>query len=153
MSGTLGQDHATVAAGLASSSAMLRSEAEHLDATLRALVTRLSSVPGLNMSVGYRQGILRRLVGDLPYINDMNRRNGQIERLSIVTGPHSYWLHCDQRSIRCGREAVPPEPGHEEEMSFSAWAKTLFDEIASQNFVNHDSLLALRQLVEDDRVD
>ncbi len=40
-----------------------------------------------------------------------------------------------------------------EELAFSAWATALFDEIARQNLVNHESLVALRRLVEQDRVD
>jgi len=141
-------------AGLDSTSAMVRAEAEHLDATLQALVTRLSSVPGLNMSVSYRHGRLRRLLGDLPYINDMSRRTEPIQRIVIVIGPHSYWLHSDPGSITCGRDAISPQPGEpHEELTFSDWAKALFDEIASQNVVNHDSLVALRHLVEQDRVD
>ena len=38
-----------------------------------------------------------------------------------------------------------------EELPFSAWANALLDEIARQNFVNHESLVALRHLVEHDR--
>jgi hypothetical protein len=142
------------AAGLDSSSAMVRVEADHLDATLNALVTRLSSVPALNLSVSYRQGKLRRFLGDLPYLNDMNRPTGPIQRIAIVVGRHSYWLHSEFGSIRCGRDAVSPKSGESnQELTFSVWARTLFDEIASQNLVNHDSLVALRHLVEHDRVD
>ena len=133
---------------------MVRAEAEHLDATLQALVTRLTSVPGLNMSVWYRRGRMRRLLGDLPYINDMSRRTGPIERIVIVIGPHSYWLRSDAGSISCGRDAISPRPGESnQELTFPTWAKALFDEIAGQNVVNHDSLVALRRLVEQDRVD
>src|SRR5271169_418640 len=39
------------AAGFDSSSAMVRADSDYLDATLHALVKRLSSVPGLNMTV------------------------------------------------------------------------------------------------------
>jgi hypothetical protein len=142
------------AARLDSSSAMVRAEADHLDATLHALVTRLSSVPGLQMSVSYRHGKLRRLFGDLPYINDLNRRTSPIQRVVIAVGPYSYWLHSDLGSIRCGRDAISAQPGQViGELTFSVWAKTLSDEIARQNLVNHDSLVALRHLVESDRVD
>ena len=36
-------------------------------------------------------------------------------------------------------------------LSFSAWAETLFEAIAEQNLVNHDSMAALRQLIEQDQ--
>jgi hypothetical protein len=141
------------AAGLDSSSAMVRAESDHLDATLHALVKRLSSVPGLKMTVSHRHGKLRRLIGDLPYINDLHRGTDPIHKIVIVVGPCSYWLHADHGSIECGREGSSFEPGQgKEELSFSVWATTLFDEIARQNFVNHESMVALRRLVEQDRV-
>jgi hypothetical protein len=137
-------------AGLDSSAALVRAESDHLDATLHALVARLASVPGLKVSVSYRRGKLRRLLGDLPYINDLNRRTGPIHRLLVAVGMRSYWVHADHGSIRCGRELAPNDS---EEMRFVAWATSLFDEIAAQNFVNYESMVALRRLVEQDRVD
>lgn len=142
-------------AGLDFSSAMVRGESRHLDATLHALVRRLSSVPGLKMAVSYRHGKLRRLLGDLPYINDLHRQTDPVHTIVVVVGPCSYWLRSEDGSIKCGREItsiVPPQV-KEEELSFPVWATTLFDDIAQQNFVNHDSMLALRHLVEQDRVE
>ena len=139
---------------LDSTSAMVRAEADYLDATLHALVTRLATVPGLSMSVSYRHGRLRRLFGDVPYVNDLNRRTGSIQRIVIAVGPRSYWLHSDLGAIRCGRDPSPPQPGQgEADLTFSAWASALFEDIATQNMINHDSLVALRHLVERDRVD
>jgi hypothetical protein len=140
-------------ADLDSSSALVRAEADHLDSTLHALVTRLGSVPGLNISVSYRHGKLRRFIGDLPYINDLNRRTGPIQRISVVVGGDSYWLRRDRETIRCGRDPVPAQPDPAvPELTFSAWAEALFNDVAGQNLVNHDSLVALRQLVEYDRI-
>jgi hypothetical protein len=141
------------ATGLDLSSAMVRAEADQLEARLRALLTRLSAVPGLELSVSYRHGRVRRLLGDLPYVNDLNRRTGPIERVVIVVGPCSYWLSSELGAIRCGRQAIPAlSEQADQELTFSVWAKTLFDEIARRNIVNHDSLVALRQLVEHDQV-
>jgi hypothetical protein len=141
-------------AGLDFSSAMVRAEARHLDATLHALVRRLSSVPGLKMEVSYRHGKLRRLLGDLPYINDLHRRTDPVHTIVVVVGTCSYRLRSEHGSIKCGREITSIVPGQvKEELSFSVWATTLFDEIAQQNFVNHDSMVALRHLVEQDRVE
>jgi hypothetical protein len=141
------------ASGLDTSAALVRAEAEHLDATLHALVTRMGSVPGLRIRVTYRQGWLRRFLGDLPYINDANRRSGPIEAITVLTGGHAYWLHREGNVFRCGRSAIPPqtEPA-DQELPFSEWATALFEQIAQQNLINHDSLVALRQLVEHDRV-
>ncbi len=141
-------------AGLDFSSAMVRAEAGHLDATLHVLVKRLSSVPGLKMAVSYRHGKLRRLLGDLPYINDLHRSTDAIVEIVVVVGPRSYSLRSDRGSIICVREVTSLERGQvKEELSFSVWATELFDHIAEQNFVNHDSMMALRHLIEQDRVE
>jgi hypothetical protein len=142
------------AAEFDSSSAMARAESDYLDATLHALVKRLSAVPGLNMTVAYRHGKLRRLIGDLPYINDLHRRTDPVHEITITVGHCSYWLHSDSESIRCARELTSIERGQvKEELSFSEWATALFDDIAGQNSVNHESIAALRHLVEHDRVE
>jgi len=141
-------------AGLDSSSAMLRAEAEHLDAMLQALVWRLSSVPGLQMTVSRRHGRLRRLVGDLPYVNDLHRRTDPISAIAVTVGSSAYSLHTDAGAIRCERRSSPSEGGPApEQLPFSVWAPALFDRIAQQNYINHESLVALRHLVEQDRVD
>ena len=144
---------------LDSSSAMVRAESEYLDATLHALVARLSSVPGLKIAVSpglktavsRRHGRLRRLIGDLPYINDLHRRTDPVHKIVVEVGPCTHWLHSDYGSIKCGRELTSIERGQvKEELSFTVWATELFDEIARQNLVNHESIVALRHLVEQD---
>jgi len=136
------------------SSAMVRAESDHLDATLHALVRKLSSVPGLAMSVSHRHGRLRRLIGDLPYINDLHRSSDPINKVDVTVGASTYWLRADFGSISCGREPTSMErTADKQELSFRAWATELFDEIARQNLVNHESMVALRHLVELDRVD
>lgn len=151
---TTAHDVAGGVAGLDSSAAMLRAESDHLDATLRALVARLSSVPGLAMTVSHRHGRLRRLIGDLPYVNDLNRSAEPIDMIAVSVGSDCYWLRSDDGSIRCGKESTPSEPWQAGgELSFSAWATALFDEVASQNIAGHESILALRELVEHDRLD
>lgn len=145
--------HTGTGAALDSSAAMVRAESDHVNATLHALVKRLSSVPGLKMAVSYRHGRLRRLIGDIPYVNDLHRRTDPVEEIVIAVGPCSYWLHADHGAIACGRRDTSIERGTvEEELSFPAWATALFDAIARQNFVNHESMAALRHLVEQDRV-
>jgi hypothetical protein len=154
LAGTDDGARTSTGAGLDSSAALVRAESDHVDGTLRALIARMSSVPGLKVSVADRHGNLRRLLGDLPYINDLNRRTGPIQRLVVAVGTRSYWVHADHGQIRCGREITLGEHWQvTEEMSFSIWARTLFGEIAVQNLVNYESMLALRRLVGQDRVD
>jgi hypothetical protein len=147
-------DVRTNTGALDASSAMVRAESDHLDATLHALVRRLSSVPGLTMTVSHRHGRLRRLIGDLPYINDLHRWTDPINRVDVAVGPSTYWLEANFGSIRCGKALTSVGRGEDrQELSFSVWATELFDEIARQNLVNHESMVALRRLVELDRVD
>jgi hypothetical protein len=142
------------AAGLDSSAALVRAESDHLDATVRALIRRLASVPGLEMKVSHRHGRLRRLIGDLPYINDLHRSSDPIQEVVLTVGLGTYRLRLEPGSIRCTREVTSLEPGRagraSEHLPFAAWASDLFAEIERQNFVNHESMLALRQLVEQD---
>ncbi|HWE13055.1 MAG TPA: hypothetical protein VG365_06065 [Solirubrobacteraceae bacterium] len=147
--GEISDGHGLVA-GLDSTAAMLRAESEHLDATLRALVTRLSSVPGLTLAVSHRHGRIRRILGDLPYIADVNRRSNPIHRIVVTVGPTSYWLLAEPSSITCGTTVHGATT--EEGISFTAWASALFAEIAGQNLVTYEALVALRDLVEHDRV-
>jgi hypothetical protein len=143
-----------VAAGLDTSAAMVRTESEYLDGTLRALAQRLSSVPGLELSVSPRPGILRRLIGDLPYVGELGPRTPPVHRIVVKLGASSYWLHASDGSLICGREGRSSERGQfHEELTFKAWATTLFDEIARRNLANHDAMLALRRLVEEDQVE
>jgi len=146
-------DASSCALGLDESSAMVRAEADHLDERLRALVQRLSFVPDLQMSVSHRHGRLRRFLGDLPYINDLNRPGGAIRKIVVAVGGNSYWLEARAGSITCGRHPISAQPGDTgERLTFSNWARALCSEIVGDNVANHDSLVALRQLVEHDRV-
>src|SRR5271167_2764137 len=114
-------------ARLHTSSAMVRAESTELDATLRALAGRLSSIPGLPVVVSHRGGRLRRLVGDLPYVNDLHRSTNPIRRIAVTVGNGSYWLDAGDGTIRCGRRIDPV--GHDavaEELPFADWANALF---------------------------
>ena len=134
------------------SAAMVRAESAELPAMVHALVQRLSSVPGLELGVVRRHGTLRRLLGDLPYLNGLHRRSDPVERIDVAVGDCSYWLIAERSAVRCGRRGGSPEHrDREEQLSFEAWASSLFDAIAAQNSVNLESVAALRRLVERDR--
>ena len=134
--------------GLDFSSAMLRAEAGHQEAGLHGLVARLSSIPGLQLRVSYRHGMVRRLLGDLPYVNDLHRRTDAIREIAVDVGTGSYRLRSERGSLECTRTQ-----GHTQtKLSLSTWVSALFEDIVEQNLGNHDSLVALRCLVEQDRV-
>jgi hypothetical protein len=134
------------------SAARLRVEAADADALLHALVDRLDAVPGLTVTVTYRHGRVRRLIGDIPYVNDLHRRTDPIDRIVVTLGPVDYWVTAADGSVRCGaddRSAV--RPGSGDDLPFGAWAERLFDDIVTQNHANQESLAALRALIEHDR--
>lgn len=131
---------------------MVRAEFENLDATLNALVTRLSSVPGIDVSVSPRPGMLRKLIGDVPYVGELGTRSAHVHEVAVTVGSNRYWLHASDGSVRCGRSGAPVDGGpREEELTFTDWADALFDDIGQRNLVNHDAMAALRRLVEHDR--
>lgn len=63
------------------SAAWLRSESGTLVPLLDASADRLSAVPGLQVVVTRRRGRLRRLLGDLPYLNDLHRRTAPVDTI------------------------------------------------------------------------
>lgn len=127
------------------SSAALRSENEALDATLHGLVAKLSGVPGLTVSVKRRRPWWRRILGDLPYLEDMTPRSGPIEAITVSTAARRYELVRAGASIRATRE---PRDGPSQELDFTQWAGALLADIEAENRTSHDSLLALRAFVE-----
>jgi hypothetical protein len=144
---------ATVAA-VDTDAALLRAESDHVQATVHALLSRLSAIPGLRVKVLYRHGRLRRLLGDLPYLNELHRSGDAIRRLEVSVEGACYWLECEPGLVHCGRDVENAEPSRErEELTFASWANELFAEISHQSHVNHDAMFALRRLVEQGQLD
>jgi hypothetical protein len=137
--------------GLDSSAALVRAESAHLNATLHGLVRRLGSIPSLALTVTYRQGRLRRLLGDLPYLNDLRRSGDPIEEIVATVGEDSYWLRSSCGAIACGRDRGRGGLERDRErLAFHDWATALCSEIERENLLNHEALLGLRRLVEQD---
>jgi hypothetical protein len=148
-----GATDAAGASGFHTSAAMVRAESANLDATLNALVTRLSGVPGIRVKASPRRGTLRKLIGDIPYIGELGTRSAHVHEVSVSVGPNHYWLHARDGSITCGRSDGSGDEGlRDEELTFALWATALFDDIEQHNLINHDAMAALRRLVEQDRV-
>ncbi len=142
----------TVSPDLETSAAMLAFELEDLDALLHALVERLSSVPGLAINVRYRNGRLRRLIGDLPYVNDLHRPSDPIRRVAAMVGAKEYWVESKDGSLRCGIDTVTLVRGPAgDPLPISTWAEHLLDDIVAQNHASHESIVALRTLIEGQR--
>jgi len=153
-SGPMTDDNAggTVPADLETGAAMLRFDLEDLDALLHALVERLSSVPGLNIAVDYRHGRFRRLLGDIPYVNDLHRPSDPIRRIAVTIGTGEYWVQSTDGSLRCGIDRLTLQRGSATDaLSFAAWADLLLEEIINQNHISNESAVALRNLIEGER--
>jgi hypothetical protein len=146
-------EHAPVSSDRAGSAfelnaAALRSENGTLDATLHGLLAKLSGVPGLSVVATRRRPWWRRLLGDLPYLDDLPRRRGPIEAITVSSGEGNYRLVRAGASVRCTRER-PGTPA--EELPFGRWADALLADIEVDNRTSHESLLALRALVDHER--
>jgi hypothetical protein len=142
----------TVPAELESTAAVLRLDAAELDALLHALVERLSSVPGLKIDVSYRNGRLRRLVGDLPYVNDLHRPSDPIHRILVTIGAGAYWVASTDGVLTCGVDSLTLQRGPASDpLPFPTWADLLVGEIVSQSHISHESADALRKLIEGER--
>jgi len=136
----------TVPADLETSAAWLRFDWEDVDALLHALVERLSSVPGLKIVVNYRNGRLRRLIGDIPYVNDLHRSSDPIRRMAVTVGVSEYWVESKDGALACGVDTLSLQKGPATEpLPFSGWADLLLREIVSQNHMSHESAVALRK--------
>ena len=132
------------------SASVLRAEAMDADALLHALADRLDAVPGLAVTVTRRHGRLRRMVGDLPYLNDLHRRSDPVERLVVTMDSDQYWVSEDDGTLRCGVDNGARVPGtHGSVVPFPEWSDRLFDAIDRQNIANATTLAALRSLITD----
>ncbi len=130
------------------SASALRAEAMDADALLHALVDRLDAVPGLAVTVTHRHGRLRRLIGDLPYVNDLHRRSDPIDRLVVTVESLDYWVASDDHTVRCGIDDRSRARGTEgDPLPFPEWSDRLFAAIVRQNNANAASLAALRALI------
>jgi hypothetical protein len=137
--------------GLERDSAELRSESADLDAMLHGLIERLQGIPGLQVAVKQHHRRVRRLIGDIPYINDLHRRSDRIDRVVVTVGAAKYWVESDGSSVTCGQDLVPVAEGHPStHLPFADWSDALFADISRSNREALDSLTALRGLVEDE---
>lgn len=133
-------------------SAVLRSESADLDAMLLGLIERLQAIPGLQVVVKQRHRRVRRLIGDIPYINDLHRRSDRIDRVAVTVGGANYWVESDGRSVTCGQDLVPVAEGRPStHLAFGDWSDALFAGISRSNREALDALSALRGLVEDEQ--
>ncbi|MHB8220384.1 MAG: hypothetical protein ACYDHU_08710 [Acidimicrobiales bacterium] len=139
--------------GLDFRAAELRAEVPSVDAMLHALVERLEGIPGLVMSVVYRHARWRRLIGDIPFVNDLHRRDDPIRNIAVTVGTTEYRLRATGGTIRCGTDTVVPGRGRTtEEIPFTRWAEALFQALTHETRIHQDSIAALRDLIEKNRL-
>jgi hypothetical protein len=130
-------------------SAVLRSESDDLDAMLHGLIERLRGIPGLQVNVKQHPRRVRRLMGDIPYINDLHRRSDRIDRVDVTIGAANYWVESHGGSVTCGQDLAPAAEGRPSTpLPFADWSDALFADISMSNRQALESLSALRGLVE-----
>ena len=138
--------------GIEHSAAMLRVEADDLDPLLRALAERLEAVPGLPVQVTKRHGRLRGLVGDLPYVERLHRRNDRVVRIVVTVGDDRHWVAREGTSLRCGVDRVAADKGAVTVyQSVPTWVGELVAAIDQRNSAEREAIAALRHLVEGGR--
>jgi hypothetical protein len=127
----------------------VRRQLSESDALLHALVDRLSGVPGLNLKVDYRRGRWRRLVGDLPYVNDLHKKSYPIGSIRVGVGTTAYWVRATHGSLSCGSDNLSVDHGMvTEEQSVPAWTRGLLATLEAQCHLDPVSLSALRDLTD-----
>ena len=142
------------AGGLDAAAASLRADVDQLDVLLRSLVDKLRAIPGLSPAVTYRRSRLRRILGDLPYVNDLYRRSSPIERISVTVADRAFELGATTSSITCSIESRAPSAARSVTVvSFSEWIKELMATIDERNRLAADSMAALQHLIVFDQVD
>jgi hypothetical protein len=142
----------TVPTDLEGSAAVVRFDMDDVDALLHALVERLSSVPGLKIVVTHGNRRIRRLLGDIPYVTDRHRRSDPIRRIAVTIRTIEYWVASTHGTLTCGIGRLTLQRGASNDpLPFAVWADRLVDEIVSQNHISHESVVALRNLIEGQR--
>jgi hypothetical protein len=135
-------------ASLDAAAASLRADAGELDLLLRTLADKLGAVPGIETSVRHRRPRWRRLLGDLPYVNDLARRSGPIESVRVEVGGTTYQLAVRDLTIAC---TVTGPGGTPALRPFDAWLDELQAAIDQRARLSQESLAALQQLIVYDR--
>lgn len=147
-----GADSSPGAGGLDSASADLQARAGDLDLLLHRLVEKLRGVPDLNMVVSYRHGRLRRLLGDLPYVNDLHTRSQPISAIQVHVGASDYLLEATSTSISCRIVGHPASNATTQQpVAFSRWIGDLIATVAEHNQATQESVASLESLILYDR--
>ncbi len=150
-----GQLDANIGKGseLEASAASIRADVGDFSVLLHALVDRLSAIPGLYVRVKYHQSKLSRLIGDLPYVNDIHKRSAPVQsiRVKILTTEH--WIVADGAAITCGTSGLSANRGLvSTEIPFPLWIRGLIEAVGEQSKVNRESLAALESLIIDNEI-
>jgi hypothetical protein len=140
------------AGGLESASADLRANAGDLDLLLHRLVEKLQGIPGFDPVVTYRQGRLRRILGDIPYVNDLYSTSRPISAIRVGAGGDEYLLEAKHSAISCRIERRRPTGSvTPSDVSFSSWIAQLIAAVESQSRAANEALAALENLIVYDR--
>ena len=122
------------------------------EAFIYALAERLSAVPGLPVVVEYHKGRIRKVVGDIPYVNDMHRSSDPIRSLTVTVDTVEYWMKPTTGLLRCGIDTVTMMRGRTSEIvELAAWTDLLLEDVIRHSHLDPESGAALRSLIHGDR--
>jgi len=109
-------------------------------------------VPGLDPVVTYRRSRWRRLVGDIPYVNDLHSGSQPIEGIHVAVGAADYRLAAAASSITCRVETTGPAGAATSTvLPFARWIADMTSAVAERSRMAHESLAALENLIVYDR--
>jgi hypothetical protein len=138
--------------GLDDAASSLRADAADLDHLLHVLVERLGSVPGVALKIRFRRSRWRRMLGDIPYVNDLDRTSSPIERVEVALGARRYLLNVTGPSFTCCVEQTGAGAGAGATLGFSQWMQALTGDIGRQSDSIRDAVASLQQLLIYDRM-
>jgi hypothetical protein len=132
---------------------VINRESVDYDGFVDALIERLSSVPGLQLVVNSHKGRVRKLIGDVPYLNDMHRSSDPIRTLRVTVETAEYWVEPSSGSPFCGIDTVTTARGRSSEIfELATWTDLLLEDVIRYKHLDPESAVALRNLVHGERV-
>ncbi len=124
----------------------LRAAAADKAALLQALAGCLADIPGLQLQVVRRRGKLRRIFGDIPYVNDFQRRSAPVSAIRVQVGDRLFELESTGPKFDCF-SGPSGSAGSRKNMPFPEWMAGLVGELAEMSRVSAGAIEALENLL------
>ncbi len=127
----------------------------YLDVYLVSLVNLLKQVSGLDLQVKYSEGIFKKLIGDLPFLNHIHGSSAKVRQLSVTVGGKIYEIKSEP-SLTCSimpsntielADAISKGANHI--VKPSSWAKELVKSVEENSQLTNKFMNEFEHLVLD----